>query len=374
MDFNCEMQFYFQSDVLPADLLLLQKFFFMNHENLTNISELGEFGLIDHLTRDIKLNQPSTVMGVGDDAAVLKTGGKKYTLVSTDLLIEGVHFDMTYTPLKHLGYKSAIVNFSDMAAMNGIPKQIIVGLGISSKYTLEALEEFYAGIKKACELYKVDFVGGDTTSSVHGLFISVTIIGEVEKDKIAYRKGAKSGDLLCVSGDLGGAYMGLLLLEREKKVFQANPQAQPELEGKDYILQRQLKPEARIDIVEALEKAGVIPTSMIDISDGLASEALHIAKSSGMGVAIYEEKIPIDQLTFDTAREFKIVPSVAALNGGEDYELLFTVAQKDYDKIKTISEIRIIGYMTDASEGNRLITNDNQVIELKAQGWDALKK
>ena len=346
----------------------------MNHENLTNISELGEFGLIDHLTRDIKLNQPSTVMGVGDDASVLKTGGKKYTLVSTDLLIEGVHFDMVYTPLKHLGYKSAIVNFSDMAAMNGVPKQIVVGLGISSKYTLEALEEFYAGLKKACELYKVDFVGGDTTSSVHGLFISVTVIGEVEKDKIAYRKGAKPGDLLCVSGDLGGAYMGLLLLEREKTVFQANPQAQPELEGKDYILQRQLKPEARVDIVETLKKADVIPTSMIDISDGLASEALHLAKSSEVGVAIYEEKIPIDQLTFDTAREFKIVPSVAALNGGEDYELLFTVDQKDYDKIKVIPELRIIGYISDAAEGNRLVTPDNHIVELTAQGWDALKK
>ena len=346
----------------------------MNHENLTNISELGEFGLIDHLTRDIKLNQPSTVMGVGDDAAVLKTVGKKYTLVSTDLLIEGVHFDMVYTPLKHLGYKSAIVNFSDMAAMNGVPKQIVVGLGISSKYTLEALEEFYAGLKKACELYKVDFVGGDTTSSVHGLFISVTVIGEVEKDKIAYRKGTKPGDLLCVSGDLGGAYMGLLLLEREKTVFQANPQAQPELEGKDYILQRQLKPEARVDIVETLKKADVIPTSMIDISDGLASEALHLAKSSEVGVAIYEEKIPIDQLTFDTAREFKIVPSVAALNGGEDYELLFTVDQKDYDKIKVIPELRIIGYISDAAEGNRLVTPDNHIVELTAQGWDALKK
>jgi thiamine-monophosphate kinase len=346
----------------------------MSQKNLTNISELGEFGLIDHLTHDIKLTQPSTEKGVGDDAAVLKTGGKQYTLVSTDLLIEGVHFDMMYTPLKHLGYKSAIVNFSDMAAMNGIPTQIVVGLGISSKYTLEALEEFYSGIKKACDVYGVDFVGGDTTSSVHGLFISVTVLGRVDKDKIAYRSGAHAGDLLCVSGDLGGAYMGLLLLEREKKVFQANPQAQPELDGKDYILQRQLKPEARVDVVKALKKEKVVPTSMIDISDGLASEALHLAHSSSLGVAVYEEKIPIDQLTYDTAREFELVPSVAALNGGEDYELLFTVAQTDYDKIKGMAEIRIIGYMTDVSEGNRLITNDNQVIELKAQGWDALKK
>lgn len=356
------------------DFLLLQKIFSMSQENLTNISALGEFGLIDHLTRDIQLTQSSTVTGVGDDAAVLKRNGKQYTLVSTDLLIEGVHFDMMYTPLKHLGYKSAIVNFSDMAAMNGLPTQIVVGLGISSKYTLEALEEFYAGIKKACADYGVDFVGGDTTSSVHGLFISVTVIGTVDKDKIAYRKGAQKGDLLCVSGDLGGAYMGLLLLEREKKVFQANPQAQPELDGKDYILQRQLKPEARVDVVKALKKAKVVPTSMIDISDGLASESLHLAKASSLGVAIYEEKIPIDQLTFDTAREFEMVPSVAALNGGEDYELLFTVAQADYDKIKIMPEIRIIGYMTDEAEGNRLITSDGQVIELKAQGWDALKK
>ncbi len=346
----------------------------MDEQRLTNISELGEFGLIDHLTKDIELTRKSTVTGVGDDAAVLDTGGEKYTLVSTDVLIEGVHFDMAYTPLKHLGYKSAVVNFSDMAAMNGIPLQIVVGLGISSKYSLEALEEFYAGIKKACDLYHVDFVGGDTSSSVHGLFISVTVIGEVAKDKITYRNGAKSGDILFVTGDLGGAYMGLLELEKEKKVYLANPNMQPEMEGKEYILERQLKPEARTDMVRILGEKGVIPTAMMDISDGLASEAMHIAKDSGTGVAIYEEKIPIDQNTFDTAREFKLVPSMAALNGGEDYELLFTIAQKDYDKVKEISGITAIGYMTDPSEGNRLITTDNQSIELKAQGWDALKK
>lgn len=346
----------------------------MDEQKLTDIAELGEFGLIDHLTKDIKLTQKSTVAGVGDDAAVLKTGGRKYMLVSTDLLIEGVHFDMAYTPLKHLGYKSAIVNFSDMAAMNGVPTQIVVGLGISAKYTLEALEEFYAGIKKACELYKVDFVGGDISSSLHGLFISVSIIGEVEKDKITYRNGAKPGDILCVTGDLGGAYMGLLLLEREKKVFRANPNMQPEMEGREYILERQLKPEARTDMVKKLKEKGIVPTAMIDISDGLASEALHIAKSSDAGVVIYEERIPIDQNTFDSAREFEIIPSVAALNGGEDYELLFTITQNDYDKIKDMPDISIIGYITEAAEGNRLVTPDNQMIELMAQGWDALKK
>jgi len=346
----------------------------MDQPSLTNLTELGEFGLIDRLTKDIKHTQPSTIMGVGDDAAVLKTGGKKYTLVSNDLLIEGVHFDMTYTPLKHLGYKAVAVNLSDIAAMNGTPRQIIVGLGISSKYTLEALEELYWGIKKACEVYHVDFVGGDTTSSAHGMFISVTVIGDVDKEKLTYRKGAQTGDLLCVSGDLGGAYMGLLTLEREKQAFKANPSVQPELQGKDYILQRQLKPEPRLDIVEALKKQKILPTAMIDISDGLASEAIHISKESGVGVAIYENKLPIDQTTFSTAEEFKIPPSIAALNGGEDYELLFTISQSDYEKVQKIEEVDVIGYITDISEGNRLISNDNQVIELTAQGWDALKK
>ncbi len=345
----------------------------MDEKKLTDIAALGEFGLIDRLTKDIKLSQKSTVAGVGDDAAVMDTGGKKYTLVSTDLLIEGVHFDMSYTPLMHLGYKSAVVNFSDMAAMNGIPTQIVVGIGVSSKYTLEALEAFYAGIKKACDRYHVDFVGGDTTSSVHGLFISITVLGEVGKDKIAYRKGTKQGDILCVTGDLGGAYMGLLLLEREKKVFQANPDMQPEMAGKEYILERQLKPEARTDMIKKLSEKEVVPTAMIDISDGLASEALHIAKASGIGITIYEERIPIDQNTFDTAREFNLIPALAALNGGEDYELLFTVAQADYEKIKDLPGVSLIGYATDISEGNHLITPDNQVVELKAQGWDALK-
>jgi len=355
-------------------LLLLQKNFTMDEQKLTSIAELGEFALIDHLTKDIKLTQKSTVTGVGDDAAVLNNGGKKYTLVSTDLLIEGIHFDMAYTPLKHLGYKSAVVNFSDIAAMNGVPLQIVVGLGVSSRYSLEALEELYAGIKKACEFYNVDFVGGDTSSSVHGLFVSVTVIGEVEKDKITYRKGAKPGDILCVTGDLGGAYIGLLMLEREKKVFQVNPNMQPELAGREYILERQLKPEARTDMVKKLKEKEIVPTAMVDISDGLASEALHLAKSSGTGVVIYEERIPIDQNTFDAIREFDLIPSLAALNGGEDYELLFSVAQKDYEKIKDMPGVSIIGYMTEIAEGNKLITTDNQYVELKAQGWDALKK
>ncbi len=346
----------------------------MDNAKLTPVSQLGEFGLIDLLTKDISVKNPTTVMGIGDDAAVIKATGKKRYLISTDLLLEGVHFDITYTPLKHLGYKAAVVNFSDMAAMNALPKQIVMGIGLSSKYTVEALEELYAGIKKACDVYGVDFVGGDTTSSAFGMHISVTVIGEATEDKIVYRSGAKPNDLVCVTGDLGGAYMGLMLLEREKKVFKANPDMQPELEGNDYVLGRQLKPEARTDMVRAFEKAKLLPTSMIDISDGLASEALHIAKSSGVALTIVEEKIPIAQNTFDLAKEFQLIPSVTALNGGEDYELLFTVDQKDYEKVKQMDDVTIVGYVTDASEGNRLITPDNHSIELKAQGWDALKR
>jgi len=346
----------------------------MSEENLTKLSDLGEFGLIDELTNDIKPKNSSTVFGIGDDAAVLSYPENKHILVSKDLLIEGVHFDMTFMPLKHLGYKAAVVNFSDMAAMNGKPKQMIVGVAVSSRYTVEALKEIYAGMKNACEVYGVDFVGGDTTTSTHGLHISVTVIGEVEKGKEVYRSGAKPNDLVCVSGDLGGAYMGLLVLEREKKAFQADPNVQPELEGNDYILQRQLKPEARIDIIDALEKAGIMPTSMIDISDGLASEILHICTASKMGCVIYEEKLPIDQLTFDVAKSFKIVPAVAAMNGGEDYELLFTISQTDFEKIKSVAGVEIIGYITDEAAGHQLITNDNQSIDIEAQGWDALKK
>jgi len=345
-----------------------------SESKITELSDLGEFGLIEHLTKDIPIVNKSTIKGIGDDAAVIKPASGTEVLVSKDLLIEGVHFDLTYMPLMHLGYKAVVVNISDIVAMNGVPKQIVVGIGVSSKFSVEALEEIYSGIKKACEMYKVDFVGGDTTSSVSGLFISVTVIGEVKKDRITYRSGANVDDLLCVSGDLGAAYMGLLILEREKKVFKANPNMQPDLSDHNYILERQLKPEARTDIVRLLNEKDVIPTSMIDISDGLASEAKHICKSSNKGCAIYEEKIPIDQNTFDTAKEFRIVPSVAALNGGEDYELLFTVKQKDYDKIKDLKEITVIGYITEESEGEKLVSNDNHLFNLEAQGWDALKK
>lgn len=341
---------------------------------LTPLSELGEFGLIDKLTSDITIKNSTTKLGIGDDAAVIKPKKEMLTLVSKDLLLDGVHFDVTYTPLKHLGYKVATVNFSDIAAMNGKPKQLLIGLGIGAKFSVEAIEEIYVGIKKACEVYGVDLIGGDTTSSKTGLVISATVIGEVEKDKIVYRKGAKANDLICVSGDLGGAYMGLLILEREKKAFQGDPNIQPDLTQHDYILQRQLKPEARTGVVDLLAKNDILPTSMIDVSDGLASDIKHLCKASNTGCVISEEKIPIDQTTFDVAKEeFKIVPSVAALNGGEDYELLFTVKQSDYDKISKIDGISVIGYMTDVSEGEKLITNDNISIDIKAQGWDALK-
>lgn len=341
---------------------------------LTDISSLGEFGLIDHLTENIKIHHASTIQGIGDDAAVIRPDAKKLMLVSKDLLIENVHFDLVYTPLKHLGYKAAAVNISDIAAMNGTAEQLLVGIGVSSKFSLEAIEEIYSGIKMACERYKVDFVGGDTTSSVSGLFISVTVIGTADKNKICYREGAKPNDLLCVSGDLGAAYMGLLILEREKKAFQADPNVQPDLAGNDYLLERQLKPEPRTDIVQLLAEKDVLPTSMIDISDGLASEVLHLCKNSKTGCVIYEEKIPIDAVTYDRAKEFGLVPSIAALNGGEDYELLFTIKQSDFDKIKDLKEISVIGYMTDSSEGKNLITTDNNSIEIKAQGWDALRK
>lgn len=341
---------------------------------LTELSSLGEFGLIDHLTKDLKLHNKSSIKGVGDDAAVIEPEPGKLLLVSNDLLIEGIHFDITYMPLKHLGYKAAVVNFSDIAAMNGTPTQIVTGISVSSKYSVEALEEVYSGIKKACEMVHVDFVGGDTTSSVAGLFISITVIGEVDKEKITYRHGATAKDLICVSGDLGAAYMGLLILEREKKAFRANPDIQPDLSDSDYLLERQLKPEPRMDIVRLLDEKNIVPSSMIDISDGLASELIHLCKSSGTGCRIDENKIPIDRGTFDKAKEFGIVPTVAALNGGEDYELLFSIRQDDYEKIREIAEVSIIGYMTEPNEGLNLITNNNQLVELQAQGWDALKK
>lgn len=345
-----------------------------NTINRTELDELGEFGLIDQLTQDFPLRNESSLKGVGDDAAVINHEGYR-TLVSVDMLVEGVHFDMTYTPLRHLGYKAAVTNFSDIYAMNGTPTQIVVGLGVSNRYSVEALDELYAGIRMACERYQVDLVGGDTTSSKSGLVISITVIGKAKEEDIVYRNGAKKNDLLCVSGDLGGAYMGLLVLEREKVEWLANPNMQPKLDGLDYVLERQLKPEARKDIVAQLKELGVKPTSMIDISDGLASEILHLCKESGVGCQLYEEKIPLDPTTDRLAKEFNIVPSIAALNGGEDYELLFTIDQKDYEKIKEIyTDVSVIGYMTDDKGVAELITPDNHVVPLKAQGWDHMRK
>jgi thiamine-monophosphate kinase len=338
----------------------------------TEISEIGEFGLIDHLTKNIRIKNPGTIMGVGDDAAVLEVKDN-FFLLSTDLLIEGVHFDLTYMPLKHLGYKAAVVNFSDIAAMNGIPRQITVSIAVSNRFSLEALEELYSGILNACEKYHVDLVGGDTSSSLSGLMISVTVTGEVGKDDVVYRSGASNGDLICVSGDLGSAYLGLLILEREKQVFKVDPNMKPELDGYEYQLSRQLKPEARTDLRKLFNDLGMKPTSMIDISDGLASEILHICKKSGTGCRLYEEKIPIEEETRKLAMEFKIIPSVCALNGGEDYELLFTIRQNDYDKIKEVPGISVIGHITAANEGNKLVTPDGKMVELTAQGWDAMK-
>jgi thiamine-monophosphate kinase len=340
----------------------------------TELSELGEFGLIDQLTKNIKLKNKSTIKGVGDDTAVIEKNRNKYTLVTTDLLVEGVHFDLTYYPLKHLGYKAAIVNFSDIIAMNGKPEQIIIGISVSNRFSVEAIEEIYSGIYLACEKYNVDVVGGDTTSSVSGLFIAITVIGEVDKKDIIYRSTAKKGDLVCVTGDLGAAYMGLLLLEREKQVFKADTKMQPDLAGNDYILERQLKPEIRIDIIEKLKEHNIKLTSMIDISDGLASEIKHLCKDSNLGCNLYEEKIPIDITTASVAKEFKIDPTTAALNGGEDYELLFTIKHNDYEKIKDMEGISIIGHMTDKSEGENLFTRSGTSIQLKAQGWEAFKK
>ena len=314
----------------------------------TDIASLGEFGLINHLTQHINIKNKSTIKAAGDDAAVLDFKDQK-TLISTDMLLEGIHFDLAFTPLKHLGYKAIQVNLSDIYAMNGIASQVTVSLGFSSKFPLEAIEELYAGMLLACEKFNVDLVGGDTTSSRQGLVISVTSIGYADEKNIVYRNGAEEGDLICVSGDLGGAYMGLQLLEREKQVFLANPNIQPDLEGKDYIVERQLKPEARLDIVDLLAKMQIKPTAMIDVSDGLASEILHITKQSKKGCKIYEEKIPLDPMTVEQAREFGLDPTVCALNGGEDYELLFTIKQSDYAKLKNDVDISIIGHITDNS-------------------------
>lgn len=344
---------------------------FENKER-TEIEKLGEFGLINHLTKQITISQDTTTKGIGDDAAVLDFSKTK-TLISTDLLLEGIHFDLAYTPFKHLGYKAIQVNLSDIYAMNGIASQVTVSIGLSSRFPLETIEEFYEGVHIACKKYGVDLVGGDTSASKQGLIISVTSIGYAKEKDICYRDGAQEGDLICVSGDLGAAYVGLQLLEREKQIFLENPNIQPDLEGKDYIVERMLKPEARKDIVEHLKSIKVKPSSMIDVSDGLASEIKHICTASNKGCSIYEEKIPIDSMTYDTAREFSLDPTVCALNGGEDYELLFTIKQVDYEKVKDSPDITIIGHVTDLASGCQLITKSGNQHEIKAQGWNAFK-
>ena len=341
----------------------------------TELERLGEFGLINFLTKNIILKQNSTLKGVGDDAAVLSFEANKKCVVTTDMLVEGVHFDLSYVPLKHLGYKAVMVNISDLAAMNAMPRQITVSIALSNRFSLEAVDELYQGIYLACEKCNVDVVGGDTTSSTSGLIISVTAIGEAIENDLVYRDGARENDLIVVSGDLGAAYVGLQLLEREKDVYlSSNKQVQPDLEGHDYILERQLKPEARTDINELLKKLEVLPTSMIDVSDGLSSEMLHICTASVKGCNLYEEKIPIDPTTYNTAREFNLDPTVCALNGGEDYELLFTIDLKDFDKIKGNPNFTVIGHITEQAQGCNLITKSGALYPLTAQGWNALQE
>jgi len=334
----------------------------------TDVNEYGEFGLIEHLTRDFPLRQPSTLRGVGDDAAVV-FNGPLATVVSTDMLVEGIHFDLAYTPLKHLGYKSVVVNLSDICAMNAIPRQITVSIALSNRFSVEALDELYDGIRTACQHYGVDLVGGDTTSSPRGLIISVTAIGAVEPDRLVYRSGAKVGDLICITGDLGAAYLGLQLLEREKRIWQENPDVQPEFDNQQYIIGRQLKPEARTDMIETFRKAELLPTAMIDISDGLASEVFHLCKQSKVGALIEESGVPIHPDTQMQALNFKLDPITCALSGGEDYELLFTIDPKDVDKVKYLPDIYIAGEMLDAKDGVKLNTKGGNLHELKAQGW-----
>ena len=335
----------------------------------TEISELGEFGLIERLTNGIQIKNESTIKGVGDDAAVLNYENKQ-VVFSTDMLTEGIHFNLMYAPLKHLGYKSVVVNLSDIFAMNAVPKQITVNIGLSKKFSVEAVEELYSGIHLACEKYNVDLVGGDTTASLIGLILSVCVLGEAEKDEIVYRSGAQPNDLICVTGDLGGAYMGLQLLERENEVYKVNQEMQPKLDGYNYILERQLKPEARADVIAAFKRIGIKPTSMIDISDGLSSEVIHLCKNSKTGCNVHEEKIPLDPQTKKMAEEMNINPLVAALNGGEDYELLFTLPLDDYEKIKNDPDFTIIGHMAEEKEGTNLITTSGSSIALWAQGWN----
>lgn len=343
-----------------------------NNKPLGRLEELGEFGLIKHLTENIVLKNKSSVKGVGDDAAVVAPSKNKQIVVTTDMLVEGIHFDLLYTPFKHLGYKAVTVNLSDIYAMNAHPKQITVSLAVSNKISVEALDELYEGILLACEIHGVDLVGGDTTSSVSGLIISITAIGEAKKEDIVYRNGAKENDLICVSGDLGGAFVGLQLLEREKQIFNENPAIQPDFSGYDYVLERQLKPEPRKDVIDMFKELGVQPTSMIDVSDGLSSEIIHICTQSEVGCAIYEHKIPIDPSTIIGAEELKLNPTICALNGGEDYELLFTISLDNYEKIKTQKRVSIIGHITANKGQHQLVSNDEMVHELTAQGWNAM--
>ena len=336
----------------------------------TPLEQLGEFGLIKHLTKDFKLTQPTTLKGIGDDAAVLDLTKEK-TVVTTDLLIEGVHFDLSYMPLKHLGYKAVVVNVSDVYAMNAQATQITVSLAVSNRFPLEALEEFYSGVQLACAMYGVDLIGGDTTSSQKGMLISITAIGQVSEDKMVMRSGSKENDLLVVTGDLGGAYLGLQVLEREKAVFQVDPNNQPDLDAYSYIIERQLKPEARKDIIELLEKLDVHPTSMIDISDGLSSEILHLCEQGDVGCNLYEDKIPLDPTVIATSEEFKMDSTMIALSGGEDYELLFTIDQKEFPKIKGNPNLTVLGHMTHKNEGAHLISRNGSKIPLKAQGWNS---
>lgn len=339
----------------------------------SEITELGEFGLIDKISQGFSVRNPSSLRGIGDDAAVIEAGAE-CMLLSTDMLLEGIHFDLSYMPLQHLGYKAVAVNVSDIAAMNGRPEQITIGLGISNRFSVEAVEVLYQGIRAACENYGVDLVGGDTTSSTSGLVISVSILGRAAKEKIAYRSGAQLNDIVCVTGDLGAAFMGLQVLEREKQVFLINPDMQPDLEKYEYLVGRQLKPDARMDIIHELAELQIIPTSMIDISDGLASEVLHLSSHSGVGIKLFEENIPIDNNAFDTALEFKLDPIVCALNGGEDYELLFTIRQADFEKVKKHPDIHFIGHVQEKEKGNILISKQGTVVPLKAQGWDHFNK
>lgn len=342
-------------------------------EKRTELSSLGEFGLIDRLAKGLELKNSSSVKGIGDDAAVIDHGDH-FGLLSSDMLVEGVHFDLSYVPLQHLGYKSIAVNVSDIAAMNGAPQQIVVSLGLSNRFSVEAVEALYLGMKAAAEDFNVDIVGGDTTTSHSGLIISVAVHGKVDKDKVVYRSGAGNNDILCATGDLGAAFIGLQVMEREKQTFLANPNMQPKLDDYQYLVQRQLKPKARMDVIHELKALEVVPTAMIDISDGLASEVLHLANHSGNGFAVYEEQLPIDRQTYNTAVEFNIDPITAALNGGEDYELLFTIDQKDHDKLKSHADIHFIGHSQTADKGNELVTKGGNRVELKAQGWNHLSE